>query len=216
MKKEEGIQVTRSSGDADYDIAMTACKIALTLLVVVVADDTDILILLQHHFSISNHETIYLQTSIKLIDISIMKKKLDNDLSKSLLFIHALSGCDTTSKPYGLAKMSAMGKYRDLKEFAELFMAMNINHEEIELSGKQAIGIIYGCKQGSDFNLERASKFTEKAASSSGYLPPELLPPTSDAARFHSQRVYHQVQAWLGNNMEATEWGWVLCKTQLK
>jgi hypothetical protein len=63
--------------------------------------------------------------------------------------------------------------------------------------------------------LERVSKFTEKVISSFGYLPSERLPPTSDA-RFHSQLVYLQVQTWLGNNIEATEWGWVLCKTQFK
>ena len=62
------------------------------------------------------------------------------------------------------------------------------------------------------FGLERVSKFTEKVVSSSSYLPPERLPPTSDAARFHSHRVYHQVQAWLGNNMDAVEWGWELRK----
>jgi hypothetical protein len=211
---KKGIQVTHSLGDADYDIAMTACTIALTMPVVVVGDDTDLLILLQHHFSLSNHEAIYLQTTTKLIDVSILKKEMDPDLSHSLLFIHALSGCDTTSKPYGIGKMSAMSKYRVLNKMAKLFLVADASHEEIEISGNQAIATIYGCKQGSDLNFERASKFTEKVASISGYLPPERLPPTSDAARFHSQRVYLQVQAWQGNNMEETEWGWVLCKTQ--
>lgn len=34
------------------------------------------------------------------------------------------------------------------------------------------------------------------------------LPPTSAAAREHSLRVYHQVQAWRGNPLVPTEWGW--------
>ena len=110
--------------------------------------------------------------------------------------------------------MSAVHKYRDLKELAELFTSADANKEEIEKAGIQAIATLYGCKHGSDLNLERASKFNEKVASSSSYLPPERLPPTSDAARFHSQHVYLQVQAWLGNNLEATEWGWVICKTR--
>ena len=93
-------------------------------------------------------------------------------------------------------------------------MLADINRKEIEQSGNMAIVIIYGFKHGSDLNFERASKFNEKVASSFGYLPPEHLPPTSDAAKFHSHRVYLQVQAWLGNNMEPTEWGWVLVKTQ--
>lgn len=181
--------------NADYDIAMVACRIALTQPVVVVGDDTDLLILLQHHFSPINHEAIYLQTKTKLIDISILKKELDPDLSNSLLFIHALSGCDTTSKPSGIGKLAAMAKYRGLKKFAELFMVASKNQDEIELSGNEAIATLYGCKHGPDLNFERASKFNQKVASSFGYLPPERLPPTSDAAKFHGQRVYLQPQA---------------------
>ena len=44
-------------------------------------------------------------------------------------------------------------------------------------------------------------------------MPPERLPPTIDAANFHNRRVFHQVQAWLGNSLQPTEWGWVLEKT---
>ena len=34
------------------------------------------------------------------------------------------------------------------------------------------------------------------------------LPPTSAAAYEHSLRVYHQVQAWLEQDLDPTEWGW--------
>lgn len=34
------------------------------------------------------------------------------------------------------------------------------------------------------------------------------LPPTEDAAKMHSLRVYHQVQSWLGNTPPADKWGW--------
>lgn len=36
------------------------------------------------------------------------------------------------------------------------------------------------------------------------------LPPTSAAARQHINRVYYQIQTWLGNDLEPQEWGWVL------
>ena len=54
---KEGILVKQSVGDADYDIVMSA--LAHTKPVVVVADDTDILILLQHHFRPAEHESVY-------------------------------------------------------------------------------------------------------------------------------------------------------------
>ena len=159
MEKEDEIQVTHSSADADYDIAMAACTSAATVPVVVVVDDTDLLILLQHHFSLKKHKPIFLQTSTKLIDVSILKKELHPDLSHSLLFIHALSGSDTTSKPYayGIGKLSAMGKYRSLKELSELFLVAGIEHEKVELAGNQATATLYGCKHSSDLNFERRS-----------------------------------------------------------
>jgi hypothetical protein len=74
MEKEGGIQVRHSSGDADYDIAMSACAIATSQPVVVVGNDTNLLILLQYHFNSANHQAIYLQTSTKIIDISILQR----------------------------------------------------------------------------------------------------------------------------------------------
>ena len=47
--EKEGIHLNKSSGDADYDIAMSACALAQTRPVIVVGDDTDLLILLQYH-----------------------------------------------------------------------------------------------------------------------------------------------------------------------
>ena len=89
----------------------------------------------------------------------------------------------------------------------------DVTHLDVEKAGEQALISIYGGISGSDLNFTRASKFTEKVVASSSYIPPERLPPTSDAARFHSQRVYLQVQAWLGISLNPTEWGWSLHKS---
>ena len=47
---KHGLRVKHASGDADYDIAMAACASAHTKPVIVVASDTDILVLLLHHY----------------------------------------------------------------------------------------------------------------------------------------------------------------------
>ena len=36
----------------------------------------------------------------------------------------------------------------------------------------------------------------------------ESLPPTSAAAKFHSNRAYLAVQQWIGDNLGPTDWGW--------
>ena len=112
-----------------------------------------------------------------------------------------------------------MFKYSDLTEPAKLFIMPERNPDEIEKAGNQALSILYGYKPELNLNDARTSKFTEKVVLSSEYLPPKCLPPTSDAARFHSQRIYLQVhcaqcKAWLENNIEPTKWGWVLHKSR--
>ena len=39
-------------------------------------------------------------------------------------------------------------------------------------------------------------------------LQPERLPPTKNAIKFYSFRVYLQIQQWLGVDMDETLWGW--------
>ena len=34
------------------------------------------------------------------------------------------------------------------------------------------------------------------------------MPPTSNSAKYHSLRVFLQVQSWLGNELESTDWGY--------
>ena len=53
--EQECLVASRSSGDADYNIIMTTCVIT----------DTDLIVLLQHHFIPRIHENVYLQTSTK-------------------------------------------------------------------------------------------------------------------------------------------------------
>ena len=34
------------------------------------------------------------------------------------------------------------------------------------------------------------------------------MPPSSSVAGYHSLRVYHQIQEWLGNHLDPLEYGW--------
>ena len=39
---------------------------------------------------------------------------------------------------------------------------------------------------------------------------PENPPPTIAAAKYHSYRVFHQVQAWKGVNLDPKDWGLIV------
>ena len=211
--EKAGIEVQHSGGDADYDIVSTACTMACRRYVTVVGDDTDLLVLLLHYLSPSHH-VIFLQTTSKIINIKTLKDNLDPDLVASLLFLHAITGCDTVSRPHGIGKVMAMGKCDQLKEHASAFVKSSQSHDEVNRHGQGTLEVLYCCKSGHSLDFERAARFSSKVASRSVYLPPESLPPTCDAARYHSYRAYHQVQTWLGNDLDPTKWGWLLHKVQ--
>lgn len=93
-------------------------------------------------------------------------------------------------------------------------MASESSKVALEKPGERALLIMYGSYV-DDLETARLQKFQTKVATAAGYVPPEKLPPTSDAARFHSHRVFLQVQAWKGNDLSPEEWGWARSSTGL-
>ena len=205
--EKSGVTVHHSAGDADYDIVSAACSMAKRRSVAVVGDDTDLLILLLHHLTPRHHNT-FMYMSSKILNIHTLQEHLDPDLLESLLFLHAVTGCDTVSRPYGIGKVMAMNKCDQLMEHAHVFLQADQHKDAVSKHGQAALETLYGCKTGENLDFERAARFSSKVASRSVYVSPESLPPTCDATRFHSYRVYHQVQAWLGNNLDPLKWGW--------
>ena len=148
-------------------------------------------------------------TGKQTICITELKKNLDPVLVESLLFLHAISGCDTTSRPYGIGKSTVLTKYNTLQHSATTFMSPLSSKQDIEKAGEEALLVKYGCTSSPNLNAARVVKFQLKVATSAGYVSPEKLPPTCDVAVFHSLRTYHQVQEWRGNSTNPVDWGWV-------
>ena len=51
-------------------------------------------------------------------------------------------------------------------------------------------------------------KLKKRKSSSIASFKLESLPPTTAAAKYHAYRDYFAVQEWLGNSLQATDWGW--------
>ncbi|CAB4010879.1 Hypothetical predicted protein, partial [Paramuricea clavata] len=120
---------------------------------------------------------------------STIKRRVDVKVSESLLFLHAVSGCDTTSRPHGIGKVGVLKKYAALAESAATFMASESSKVALETAGERALLIMYGI-QVDDLKTARLQRFQTKVATAARYVPPEKLPPTSDAAQFHSHCVF--------------------------
>ena len=64
-------------------------------------------------------------------------------------------------------------------------------------------------------NSLRYRLFHKRVVTATTAIVPESLPPTSNAAMFHSYRTYHQTQVWRGENMDPLGWGFLIQKGRM-
>lgn len=134
MSKAE-ISVAHAEGDADYKICKMACASAVRQPTAVVAEDTDVFQLLTHYASPTDFN-LYMITAKQNVCITTLSKRLDPLLTKNLLFLHSVSGCDTTSRPFGIGKVGVPKKYAALENSASTFMSPTSSKSDIEKEGE--------------------------------------------------------------------------------
>lgn len=74
---------------------------------------SDILVLLCYHMDMMSHDILFgtepkRAQKAKLWDIKRTKILLGEELCQLLPAVHSLTGCDTTSKPFGIGKAKAL------------------------------------------------------------------------------------------------------------
>ena len=215
----KGCMVHHAPGDADLLIVEKAVESATMKDTVLVGDDTDLLVLLCYHASL-NSRSIFFRPEPKkstknprVWNIKSVKEHLGPDICTHILFLHALLGCDTTSRLYGIGKGSSLKKFKSsghFREQAKVFDVQSASPQDISAAGEQALVITYNGKPGEELDSLRYQRFHEKVATNTSHVQPQSLPPTSGAAKYHSLRVYFQIQQWKGNGDELlpVEWGW--------
>ena len=93
------------------------------------------------------------------------------------------------------------------KQQAITFSSKLLSKEQIVATGERALAILYNRKD-DDLDQMRYSMFCDKLISSKTQIKPEVLPPTSLAAKYHSMRVFCQVMQSKGREINPTKWGW--------
>ena len=178
--------------DADLLIAQTAMQSAATKNTVLVADDTDLVILLCYYADPDGFD-LFMQFSTcgttkknRIWDIKVTQSELGADICNNILFIHAILVCDTTSRLYGLGKGLSLNRFTSsalFRDKAEQFCKKDATVDDVIDAVEAALVCLY-------------------------HIRPQTLPPTSAAAIYHNMRVYLQVQQWLVVcNMTKTDWG---------
>ena len=105
-----------------------------------------------------------------------------------------------------------MTKYKHIIKEGRPFLNAHATQEEIKEAGRKIICLIYDEKS-DDFDLNdvRLKKFEQNVIKSINSVNVHKLPPTNSAAKYHTYRVYYQVQVWLRKDtLEKTKWGWEL------
>ena len=98
------------------------------------------------------------------------------------------------------------------REQAKMFLPPGVDKQTLEQAGEKAMVDVYGGKVTDSLNKLRYIKYVQKLSTSSTAFQACKLPPTSAAAKFHSQRTYYQVQEWIHLDekidLDPLNWGW--------
>lgn len=208
-----GIEIHQSEEDADADIVRTALSKSSDFdQVFIIGEDVDLLVLLN---GLNSGETnVYFQKGSRGGSDCIQYPANSFTCGEMqiprgvVLFLHAISGCDTTSALFWQGKMkwcNILKKTPDWIDLANIFLDPNANKEDVGNAGEKILMNLYGGDVGT-LNTLRYSAFVKSAVTVKVNLA--RLPPTTDAAKYHSWRTYHQLQKWLGVEKNPCDWGW--------
>jgi 5'-3' exonuclease len=215
---KEGCEVIHARGDADTLIVQTAVRISEDRETVLVGDDTDLLVLLIHLAGENKHDIHFRPepkkgAEVRCMGVNSIKHKLGVQVCRHILFVHAFLGCDTTSRVFGIGKAAGFKLIQDSEAFreqAEVFRSKRATKDDIITAGEKAMAIVYKWNPSDSLDVVRYRRFQALVTTRNKAVLPNMLPPTSAATKYHSLRVYHQVQEWQGNTLNAEDWGWKL------
>ena len=179
----------------------------------VVEEDTDLLVLLAHHASTTSEDIFFFSDRSgkdRKWNIRQLIEML-GEVRHLLIVLHAITGCDTTSSPYNIEKCTALKKLignKKLSSLARLFLEDAERHY-IHTEEKKMLVLLHNGQSSDTLDELTHHVFCKKIAVGSSCTEAESLPPTSAAARYHSEGVYCQVQQWMGkSSLKASKWEW--------
>jgi len=217
-----GHDVQQAPSDADTLIVRVALAAAAGgQHVTVVADDTDVLVLLVYHWIPSMAEVFMKREPRRnyngaTISIPLVRKLVGDAVVRRLLVIHALSGCDTTTAIFGHGKLSAFKKLSgsELGHLCDVVGSAKSSQNEVGNAGCQLLVALYSGNVVEDtLDKMRFTSYMKLCSSSKTAILPEHLPPTQRSAYFHCLRAHMQVVEWQSLSTETllpSEWGWQL------
>ena len=189
--QQANCQVYHSTADADFLIVNKAVQSSRTMDYVQVGDDTDLHIPLCYHAELDVFGLFFQlepranSTKRRSWNIMPVTEKLGQEIWRHILFIHAISGCDTTSRLYGIGKGLTLKNFvsdTHFREHVKVFDSLPASKEEIVKAGEQVIVCLYNWKPEEGLDGLRFRRYCEKVSTGTSQIQPQSLSPTSAAA----------------------------------
>ena len=123
-----------------------------------------------------------------------------HEMCSQLMFIHAMTGSDTTSRIFGVGKKTAFQKHAKgdplIRSCAIAFTIPNQTTEVIDNLGCQVMAVLFGGKGTYSLATMRHNTFSRKVVSASSFVTPERLPPMT--LQPNCIVVDHTTRSWSG------------------
>ena len=125
-----------------------------------------------------------------------------------MLLIHAFTGCDTTSRIYGVGKDKLFEMANNIVNgILEAFYAADSTANHIrEVDEKLLLQLL--TLTAPTLDAARVITLEQRTLSLTSHIKCQQLPPTSSASQQHSYRVFLQIQEWNEHNLDPVLWGW--------
>ncbi len=193
----------QARADADTLIVSTALAVAdaAEQAVVIVGTDTDLLVMLVARAASTLHMYMLCRRNpVTLYDIQELKHAI-GDTSTHMLFVHAISGCDTVSAMYRQGKRKAFNIVHTKPDHVLLdtFTNTESTHEAVERAGEQFVLNVYGAQKFKSLNKYRYVAYKRavgRASLSSSFSLPVCLQLVRRQSSIHIEHIWQFRNGW--------------------
>ena len=189
----------------------------------VISDDTDVFVLLIYWvWRLQMTARVQLDRWCGAILNVNESSSLLGAISLQLLGMHALSGCDTVSYPFGHGKATVLKvlKSADHSGLYTVFGEQSANHQQLLETGHKFICSLYGVAAGETMTSARYALYTKRARGKAVCV--KKLPPTDANLAYYILRAHYQVMLWKAADQQTppavdmAAYGWDVINCQCK
>lgn len=161
--------------------------------------DTDVLVMAVAHSAFLNGSIFFItgtKSRMRVVRVNVVAEKLGASVSRSLIGLHAFTGCDSTSAFCNKGKKRGLKLVQESQELAEAMAALGDDFavtDSLQARCRKFVCALYGATdKGDDLNGLRYRMFCDPNRAKE----PRQLPPSQDALQQHVQRANYQAAIW--------------------